>query len=39
MKFSYRGVNNEEAPSTLELTDSEITDLFRGQGFWRSLIG
>ena len=30
MKLSYRGVN-EEAPSTLELTDREITDMFRGQ--------
>ncbi|HAA31911.1 MAG TPA: hypothetical protein DCE56_34705 [Cyanobacteria bacterium UBA8553] len=31
MKLSYRGVNHEEAPSTLELTDREITDMFRGQ--------
>lgn len=31
MKLSYRGVNYEEARSTLELTDGEITDRFRGQ--------
>lgn len=31
MKLSYRGVNNEEAPSTMELTDGEIADMFRGK--------
>ncbi len=31
MKLSYRGVNNEEALSTLELSEREITDMFRGQ--------
>jgi hypothetical protein len=31
MKLSYRGVNYEEARSTLELTDGEIADRFRGQ--------
>ena len=31
MKLSYRGVNYEAARSTLELTDGEIADRFRGQ--------
>lgn len=31
MKLSYRGVNYAEARSTLELTDAEIANRFRGQ--------
>lgn len=31
MKLSYRGVNDEEALSTLEQSEREISDMLRGQ--------
>jgi hypothetical protein len=34
MKLSYRGVNYDEAPSTLEVTEGEIGGMYRGQK-WR----
>ncbi len=34
MKFAYRGVNYEDQPSTLEVTEGEIGGMYRGQN-WR----
>ena len=34
MKLSYRGVNYDEAPSTLEVTEGEIGGMYRGRN-WR----
>jgi len=34
MKLSYRGVNYDKAPSTLEVTEGEIGGMYRGQN-WR----
>jgi len=33
MKLSYRGVNYEEQPSTLEVTEGEIGGKYRGQAW------
>ena len=34
MKFAYRGVNYEDQPSALEVTEGEIGGMYRGQN-WR----